>query len=153
MENLNEKLLEAWLDVSSVLRNDRIVSGLTFNESFICNLLQRQKQKDASVYLTAADLCQLTGILKSQMNRCLTSLEKKGMIERIRSKEDKRKVFIKFKEENAQVYEREHEHTLRIPNMLIQEMGEEKIQMIIEMLNQVTEITSKVIKEDENSSR
>ena len=91
-ESLEEKLLDAWLDVSAVIRNDRFVNGLTFNETFICNLLLRQKRKDPSVYLTAADLCEMTGILKSQMNRCLTSLEKKGMIERIRSEEDKRKI-------------------------------------------------------------
>lgn len=147
-ESLEEKLLDAWLDVSAVIRNDRFVNGLTFNETFICNLLLRQKRKDPSVYLTAADLCEMTGILKSQMNRCLTSLEKKGMIERIRSEEDKRKIFLKFREEHAEIYEKEHEHTLRIPKMLIEEIGRENVQQIIMMLNRVTEITSGIIKEE-----
>ncbi len=100
MESLSEQLLESWLDISAIIRNDRIVNGLTFNETFICNILLRQKKKDDKIYLTAMDLCASTGILKSQMNRCLTSLEEKGLIERIRSEEDKRKVYIKFREEN-----------------------------------------------------
>ena len=153
MESLSEELLNAWLDVSAVIRNDRFVNGLTFNETFICNLLLRQKKKDSAVYLTAADLCARTGILKSQMNRCLTSLEEKGLVRRIRSKEDKRKVFIQFREENAEIYEREHEHTLRIPEILTREMGEKRVREMIAMLDEVTEITGRIIKAEEKGER
>lgn len=148
-EHLDEELMNAWLDVSAMIRTDRIASELTFNELFICNLLMRQKKKDASTYLTAADLCVRTRILKSQMNRCLTSLEKKGMIERIRSEEDKRKVFIKFREENIAIYEKEYEQTLKIPNILIQEMGEEQVRRIIDVMNRVSEITGKILSQSE----
>lgn len=147
-ESLEEMLLDAWLDVSAVIRNDRFVNGLTFNETFICNLLLRQKRKDPSVYLTAADLCEMTGILKSQMNRCLTNLEKKGMIERIRSEEDKRKIFLKFREEHMEIYEKEHTYALRIPQMMIQELGRENVQQIVVMLNRITEIASGIVKEE-----
>lgn len=144
MESLSEQLLESWLDISAIIRNDRIVNGLTFNETFICNILLRQKKKDDKIYLTAMDLCASTGILKSQMNRCLTSLEEKGLIERIRSEEDKRKVYIKFREENSRLYEEEHQHSLKIPNKLIQRMGEEKIEQIIGLLDEIIDTIKKI---------
>ena len=34
-----ERLLSAWLTLSSTLWNERIVTGMTFNEAFVCNLL------------------------------------------------------------------------------------------------------------------
>lgn len=148
METLSEQLLEAWLDISAIIRNDRIVNGLTFNETFICNILLRQKKRDASTFLTAVDLCASTGILKSQMNRCLTSLEEKGLIERIRSEEDKRKIYIKFLEENGGLYEKEHQHSLKIPDKLIQEMGEEKVEQMIELLDQVILSIKKITQEE-----
>ena len=144
MESLSEQLLESWLDISAIIRNDRIVNGLTFNETFICNILLRQKKKNDKIYLTAMDLCASTGILKSQMNRCLTSLEEKGLIERIRSEEDKRKVYIKFREENSRLYEEEHQHSLKIPNKLIQRMGEEKIEQIIGLLDEIIDTIKKI---------
>ncbi len=144
MESLSEQLLESWLDISAIIRNDRIVNGLTFNETFICNILLRQKKKDDKIYLTAMDLCASTGILKSQMNRCLTSLEEKGLIERFRSEEDKRKVYIKFREENSRLYEEEHQHSLKIPNKLIQRMGEEKIEQIIGLLDEIIDTIKKI---------
>ena len=144
MESLSEQLLEAWLDISAIIRNDRIVNGLTFNETFICNILLRQKKKDDKTYLTAVDLCASTGILKSQMNRCLTSLEEKGLIERIRSEEDKRKIYIKFREENSRLYEEEHQHSLKIPDKLIQRMGKEKIEQTIGLLNEIIDTIKKI---------
>ena len=48
-----ERLLSAWLTLSSTLWNERIVTGMTFNEAFVCNLLSRQ---DAAQPLTATDL-------------------------------------------------------------------------------------------------
>lgn len=150
MESLSEQLLESWLDISAIIRNDRIVNGLTFNETFICNILLRHKKKEDNTYLTAMDLCASTGILKSQMNRCLTSLEEKGLIERVRSEEDKRKIYIKFREENGSLYEEEHEHSLKIPDKLIETMGEKKIEQMIELLGEVIYTIKKISQEEQS---
>ncbi len=74
MENLNEKLLNAWLTLSSVVNNERIVSSIPFNEAHVCNLLYRQRMENPGVFLTATELCARTRMLKSQMNKVLASL-------------------------------------------------------------------------------
>ena len=92
MENLNEELLAAWLKLSSVVNNERIVSTIPFNEAHVCNLLYRRRLEAPNDYLTATDLCGKTRILKSQMNKVLASLERRGLIERFRARDDRRKL-------------------------------------------------------------
>ena len=96
-----ERLLSAWLTLSSTLWNERIVTGMTFNEAFVCNLLSRQ---DAAQPLTASDLCQRTKLLKSQMNKVLSEMERKGYIQRIRSEKDKRQVLLHLTEAGQAAY-------------------------------------------------
>lgn len=38
---LNEELLSVWLRLSGVINNQRLVTGLSFNEALVCNLLVR----------------------------------------------------------------------------------------------------------------
>ena len=83
MDPLNEELLTAWLRLTSVIDNERLVAGLSFNEAVVCNLLGRAKKAEG--YLTARDLCAQTRILKSQMNAILGSLERSGLISRRQS--------------------------------------------------------------------
>ncbi len=43
---MNEELLEAWLRLSTILCNDRIVSEMPYNEALICNILHRRQRLD-----------------------------------------------------------------------------------------------------------
>ena len=93
MQQLNEVLLGAWLRISTVINNSRLVSEMSYNESLICNILYRNATEHPEHTMTATDLCAETRILKSQMNRILTQLEEKKLITRERSSEDKRKIY------------------------------------------------------------
>ena len=78
-----DKLLDAWLSLTSTLWNTRIVQSMTFNEAHVMGLLLRFSTP--SDPLTATDLIRRTHMLKSQMNKILTTLETKGFIVRLRS--------------------------------------------------------------------
>ena len=86
----NEQVLEAWLQMTTVINNERITSDLPYNESMICRYLYQNQDKN----VTATDLCNWMRMQKSQMNRTLTSMEKKDLITRIRSEQDTRKIYI-----------------------------------------------------------
>ena len=88
---MNEELLEAWLRLSTILCNDRIVSEMPYNEALICNILYRQEMQKEDKKLTATDLCKQTKMLKSQMNRTLQCMEEKKIITRQRSDVHNRK--------------------------------------------------------------
>ena len=123
--NLSEELLDGWLSMSMSIWNERLVTVMTYNESMVCNLLYKQKNRSGSP-LTATDLCSKLQIRKPQMNVILNRLEKDGMILRKRSVEDKRKVFILLTEKGVPIYEAAHREILRLPQALISRLGEEK---------------------------
>ena len=86
----NEQVLEAWLQMTTVINNERITPDLPYNESMICRYLYQNQD----INVTATDLCNYMRMQKSQMNRTLTSMEKKKLITRVRSEDDNRKIYI-----------------------------------------------------------
>ena len=87
-----DRLLAAWLSLTSTLWNKRLVSTLTYNEAHVLGILLRAE--DTARVCTATTLIAQTRLLKSQMNKLLTTLEGKGFIRRARSEEDKRVILI-----------------------------------------------------------
>ena len=138
MEALSEELLTAWLRLSSVINNQRLVAGLSFNEAVVCNLLGRAARQ-ADGYLTAKDLCTETRILKSQMNVILRSLEQKGLISRCQSAKDKRQIEVRLLPEGAASYAASHQHIIHLIQRLIASVGEDQIRQLIPMLHQVVD--------------
>ena len=77
-----DRLLAAWLSLTSTLWNKRLVSTLTYNEAHVLGILLRAE--DTARVCTATMLIAQTRLLKSQMNKLLTTLEGKGFICRVR---------------------------------------------------------------------
>ena len=129
---LNEELLFVWLQLGSVIDNQRLVSDLPFNEALVCGLLYR-----SNIPLTASELCHETRILKSQMNAILRSLECKGFIERRQSSSDRRQIELRLLPEGTARYLASHKKTLTLVDLLIHSVGEDKIQALIPLLQNV----------------
>ena len=130
---VEEALLGAWMDMALHIRGNRIVTGLSFNEIVVCSMLYRSMQEGVGM-LTATDLGSRTKLLKSQLNKVLTLMEEKGLIERIRSEKDKHKIYLKLQEESLSVYLEEHEKVMVIVHQVCVSLGEEKARMLSELL-------------------
>ena len=148
MQNINEKLLNAWLKLSTSICNERIVSELPYNESLVCGILHESAKEHPEERITATDLCEKTNIQKSQMNRILNALEEKKLIFRKRSEKDKRQVFVSFNMENAEVYERQHKNILRVVDDIIEKVGKEKADEIVQLFTLISNKAKEVIKHD-----
>ena len=110
-----DRLLAAWLSLTSTLWNKRLVSTLT--EAHVLGILLRAE--DTGRACTATTLIAQTRLLKSQMNKVLTTLEGKGFLLRMRSEADKRVILIHLTEAGKAAYLAEHEHIAAILNQLI----------------------------------
>jgi len=141
----NEELLNAWLHLSTAINNERLVSDMPYNESLICNILYRNQKNNPEKELTATDLCQMTRMLKSQMNRTLTGMEEKGIIIRERSEKDKRRIYVRMAENQIEVYEQMHRKILALVDAIIEEAGEEQTDRIIQVFHYVAEIAEGVL--------
>ncbi len=135
---LNEELLTVWLRLTSVIDNQRLVSDLPFNEAIVCNLLAKAQQ--AGSCLTASDLCAHTRILKSQMNAILVSLERKGVIARQRSQQDRRQVELRLLPAGLERYQAAHGRVLAMVDRLIEDMGEDAVRTLLPLLRQAADI-------------
>ena len=148
MQNINEKVLSAWLKLSTAICDERIVSELPYNESLVCGILHENAVEHPEEKITATDLCEKTNMQKSLMNRTLNSLEDKGLIFRKRSEKDKRQVFVSMNMENAEVYERQHKNILRVVDEIVEKVGKEKADEIISLFTLISNKAKEVIDHD-----
>lgn len=117
-----EELLQAWIDMSLRVRGNRLVSGLSFNEIVICRILY-ERQISGESPVTASELCRKMHLLKSQINKILTGMEKQGLIERVRSGNDRRKMELCLKPGAEKIYLEAHERILIIMGHVCEHMG------------------------------
>lgn len=129
-----DRLLAAWLSLTSTLWNKRLVSTLTYNEAHVLGILLRAE--DTGRACTATTLIAQTRLLKSQMNKVLTTLEGKGFLLRMRSEADKRMILIHLTEAGKAAYLAEHEHIATILNQLIDTLGEDKTRALTDGINE-----------------
>ena len=142
MEDIKEKVLDAWLQLLTSINTERIVSSMTFNEALLCNILSRNKEH----IFTATELCNKVKMQKSLMNRTLTNMEDKGWISRIRSTMDKRQVFVKWNEEASALYQKEHKAVLDLIDRILSKIGYDKANEVIQMFATIASIAQQEIK-------
>lgn len=144
---MQEQLLQSWINMSLVIRGNRLVSGLSFNEMIICRILYEKRQAGQQA-ATATELCQQMQLLKSQINKLLTTMENNGLIERKRSENDKRKVEIRLTERAVALYTAEHKRILKILQHVSNHLGAEQTETLTFLLTElVTSIRSMPLSE------
>ena len=136
-QEAQEALLAAWMEMTSWIRGNRLLETFSMNEMLILGALWR-RQEAGGPSLTATDLCRTTRLLKSQVNHILTALENRGLIERLRSREDRRVVCLRLREEAKPLYLREHRHVLRILSAVCDALGEEGTRQLTTLLAAAT---------------
>ena len=138
-QQIQENLLQAWMEMSVFIRGNRILTGLSFNEVMICGMLYRQP---SDTPLTATELGERTNLLKSQINHILTGMERRNLIERTRSTADKRVVYVQLSEEGRRTYAQEHAGVMAILAAVHEEFGSEKTKELTAMLKKATSIVN-----------
>lgn len=123
---INEKILSAWLKMILAVDSERVVSELSYNESIICNVLYSNLDKE----MTATELCTITKMQKSLMNRTLNSLELKQLIKKERSEKDKREIVIQLLDNPNSLFMKQHTSTLAYVDKIIEHLGEKSEEII-----------------------
>lgn len=137
---IGEDLLRVWLSLTAVICSRRMVSGMTFNQAVACNHLLYQQQTDPDHPLTATDLCEKMGLLKSQMNGILDQLEGRGYIRRSRSSHDRRQICLHITEEGKTAYGISHSRASALLSALVDRVGKEEITDLTKNLNHVNAV-------------
>ena len=136
-------MLAAWLRVTTSVSQVHQLRDLRYNEALICNILMKNEIEHPGRRLTATDLCRESHILKSQMNRTLQCMEEKGIIERQRSTEDRRRVYTRLRPDSV-IYERQHDQVLDTVGAIAARVGTDNVDQIVDLLNAISEAAEEV---------
>ena len=147
-QEMQEELLNAWMEMSLHIRGNRILDGFSFNEIMICGLLHR-RQVSGQPPLTATELGDYTRLLKSQINHILTGLESRGLIFRERSTHDKRVIYVHLREEALSSYLSEHKKVLDIVDSICTTLGEEGTKQLTALMRKATAVVNNCISKEE----
>lgn len=131
-----ETLLDAWLSVSAVIQNKRLVTELPYNESMICKLLI-DDQRNGGNGLTATALCRATQMKKSQMNRTLTSMEARNLITRRPSENDHRSQLITIDTSNMLQFQKQHDDIIGFVSRIMNKLGPQQSREVTQALQQL----------------
>lgn len=129
---LEEELLRAYINMSVNIKENRLLSDLSFNEIMVMNLIVEEER-------SFKELEERLNILKSQLNRIINDLKTKGLVETYIPLNDKRKLIIK-KGNNIELYNTEHERMLRLMSLVKNKLGEADFKKLIELLNETTNV-------------
>ena len=143
MPELSEQILQAWLAVSAVVQNERIVSDMTYNEAVVCDFLWQQIHSTPD-YLTATQLCKLTGMQKSLMNRTIKSLLAKEMIIEAGECSDHRTKPLKFNPEKTEIFLKTHLHSLDYVKKLMTCWSDGEAENVLQALNSIAAAAKKI---------
>ena len=137
-----EDLLGAWMAMSIGIKGNRILKDLSFNEMVICRLLYQARLEKREI--TATEICGETRLLKSQVNKVLGDMEKKGLVYRQRDSEDKRRVFLRMKEESVETYLAEHAHVMSIIEQVCRRLSRQEVELLIEKMGKVVTVMDEI---------
>ena len=141
-----EALLGAWMRMSIGIKGNRILKDLSFNEIVVCRLLYQAGQEGREI--TATEICKHARLLKSQVNKLLSEMEKRGLIYKHRDIEDKRRVFIRLREESLPVYLTEHEHVMSIIGQVCERLSRQEVGILIEKMCKVVSVMDEIEERD-----
>lgn len=141
-----DKLLDAWLALTSTLWNTRLVTSMTYNEAHVMGILLRHSTPDAP--MTATDLVRRTRLLKSQMNKLLSTLESKGFIVRRRAQSDRRMAYILLTPAGKTAYREEHVGVERILAELIYRLGADRALRVADDIGSIIAILDDILPGD-----
>ena len=129
---LEEEMLRSYINMSANIKENRLLSDLSFNEIMVMNLIVEEE-------MSFKELQNRLNILKSQLNRIINDLKNKSLIETYIPLDDKRKLMIKIGS-NIALYFKEHEKMLKLMSLVKKELGENDFKKLIELLNKTTSV-------------
>ncbi|ATP49616.1 homoprotocatechuate degradation operon regulator HpaR [Pseudomonas putida] len=90
--------------------------------------------------LESHQLAELACILKPSMSGVLKRLERDGVVARRKSPEDQRRVFISLTDKGQQAFMDMSEEMARNYERILSQFGEDKLQQLMQLLNEMKKI-------------
>ena len=134
-----ERLLRAWVKLSGMVKNNRITKELPYNEAIVLLLLA-----DGAGAVSLQEIIRETGMLKSQVNRTVNSLEAKGLLVRCPGETDKRTQVVRCVEEQMETFRQVHQSSMGVAKEIMEIIGEEDTDAFIRIVQKLADADFKI---------
>ncbi len=135
MEEQFLALIQAWVQLSGMLKNSRFTKELPYNEAIV--MLQLYQSRDSA--LSIKEITASTHMLKSQVNRTINSLEEKGLLERCEGEGDRRVGYVRPIKEGLSVFLQVHASSMEIAKNISSIIGPEDTDHFIRIVNKLAQ--------------
>lgn len=134
-----EQLLQAWVTLSGIMKNNRITTAgpLVYNEAIVMLSVYKRYLLDGEGLTSIKDIIIETNMLKSMANRTINSLEKKGLIVRCPGIQDKRTVSIKCVKEKLDIFMEVHRSSLKVAGDIADIIGSEDVTHFVRIVQKI----------------
>lgn len=134
METKSFELIQAWVQLSGILKNCRLTDQLTYNESIVMLQLYLANGEPISI----KQITEKTRMLKSQVNRCINALEEKGLLRRCDGEGDRRIGYVRSVSDRMDVFMQVHSTSMGIADSISKIIGPDDTQAFIRIANKLT---------------
>lgn len=132
-----EKLAQELFECLKVLRKGPIEEAQALSQGEKCILTHLAFQQDN---VTPTELSRLFHVSTARVANALNSLEKKGCIERLRSNEDRRKVYVHIMEAGRETARYGRDRAIASLSELLSELGEEDAEAYVRIMKKFVRI-------------
>lgn len=136
---LENDLILSWVKLSGIVKNNRITTGLKYNEAIVMLSLYNRYLIDGEGLASVQDIIKETGMLKSLTNRTLGELEKQGLIVYTQGTRDRRTKFVKCVEEKLDVFLAVHNSSQKVAENIIDIIGEKDAETFIRIVQKLSD--------------
>lgn len=131
MEELQERMLSAWIGLNGMLKDSRMTQNLTYNEAIVMKLVYDQYKADGVGQTTMRHIVKETRMVKSLVNRTVDSLCAQGYLYKERDETDARNLFVLPQVERLEDFLAVHRHSLQMVQSVIDVIGQEYAQTFV----------------------
>ena len=128
-------LIQAWVQLSCILRNSRFTKALPYNEAIVMLQLYQAGEQDISI----KQITQQTHMLKSQVNRTINALEEKELLERCEATGDRRLGHVRMRKDRLALFLQVHNESLQIAKEIGSIIGPEDTEHFIRISNKLAQ--------------
>lgn len=121
-----------------LIKYDKMLENLNFNDLLVCGLILKNEKENKLTQ--AKDISDYLQISRPAVNTILNRLEEKNIIERVRSKENRRSVYLKLTINAYQKYKDERLKIMGMMSKVVNILGFENTKTLIELLSKVNNI-------------
>lgn len=139
VQSLQNELILSWVKLSGIIKNNRITTGLKYNEAIVMLILYNRYLNDGVGLTSIQDIIKQTGMLKSLVNRTLADLEKQGLIAFEQGVTDRRTKFVKCVQEKLDVFLAVHNSSLGVSKNIIDIIGEQDTKTFIKIVEKLAD--------------